>query len=128
MPWLSIVAISAGAAAGALCRWTLSNWLNPLLPYLPLGTLAANLIGGLLVGMLIEGFGRWGHVPMELRLLLITGFLGAMTTFSSFSAEMVYALRQGHVLWAFGGIAAHVLGSLLMTALGMMAMLWLLRH
>lgn len=126
MPSLSVIAVAGGAAAGALCRWGLGNWLNPLFPTVPLGTLAANLIGGLLIGVLVEGFGRLGSVPMELRLLLVTGFLGAMTTFSSFSAEMVSALRHGHHLWALAGIAAHVLGSLLLTALGMLIAFWVL--
>ncbi|MBA1146152.1 fluoride efflux transporter CrcB [Ectothiorhodospiraceae bacterium WFHF3C12] len=126
MPWLSILAVAGGAAAGALCRWGLSNWLNPVFPTVPLGTLAANLAGGLLVGVLVEGFGRLGNVPMELRLMLVTGFLGALTTFSSFSAEMVFAMRQGHYLWAVAGMAAHLLGSLLMTALGMAITFWLM--
>lgn len=126
MPWLSLVAVAGGAAAGAVCRWGLSNWLNPVFPTVPIGTLVANLIGGLLVGVLVEVFGRLGNVPMELRLLVVTGFLGALTTFSSFSAEMVFAMRQGHVLWAFAGIAAHLLGSLLLTAIGMLVAFWFL--
>jgi CrcB protein len=126
MPWLAALAIAGGAAAGALCRWGLSSWLNPLFPAVPLGTLTANLAGGLLVGLLVEGFGRMGNVPLELRLLLVTGFVGALTTFSAFSAEMVFAMRQGHYLWAFAGIAAHLLGSLTLTALGMLAAFWLL--
>ncbi len=78
------------------------------------------------MGVLVEVFGRLGNVPMELRLLVVTGFLGALTTFSSFSAEMVFAMRQGHFLWAFAGIAAHLLGSLLLTAVGMFVAFWFL--
>lgn len=126
MPWLPLTAVAAGAAAGAVCRWGLSNWLNPVFPTVPLGTLAANLLGGLLVGILLEVFARLGNVPMELRLLVVTGFLGALTTFSSFSAEMVFAMRQGHYLWAFAGIAGHLLGSLLLTAMGMMLAFWVM--
>lgn len=126
MPWLSLFAVAGGAAVGAACRWGLSNWLNPVFPTVPLGTLAANLIGGLLVGVLVETFGRLGNVPMELRLMAVTGFLGALTTFSSFSAEMVFAMRQGHFAWAMAGIAGHLLGSLLLTALGMMLAFWFL--
>ena len=115
----SILAISLGAAAGALARWGLGLGLNALFPLIPLGTLAANLLGGYLIGLAAAFFAQLPMLAPEWRLLVITGFLDGLTTFSTFSAEMVELLRQGRLLWAGAGIAAHVLGSLGMTLLGM---------
>ena len=115
----SILSISLGAAFGAVMRWLLSTRLNSLFPALPLGTLAANLIGGYLIGVAISYFALHVELPPQWRLLVITGFLGGLTTFSTFSAEVVTHLQQGNLLWAFAGIAVHVLGSLAMTMLGM---------
>ena len=115
----SILSISLGASFGALMRWLLSTRLNSLFPALPLGTLAANLIGGYLIGVAISYFALHVELPPQWRLLVITGFLGGLTTFSTFSAEVVTQLQQGHLTWAFAGIAVHVLGSLAMTMLGM---------
>lgn len=115
----SILTISLGAAVGAVMRWLLSTRLNSLFPVLPLGTLAANLIGGYLIGVAISYFALHVELPPQWRLLVITGFLGGLTTFSTFSAEVVTQLQQGNLLWAFAGIATHVLGSLAMTMLGM---------
>lgn len=128
MSWLSLLAVGGGAALGAWCRWGLGAWLNPVFPSLPLGTLAANLLGGLLIGLLVEAFARVGGVPAEVRLMIITGFMGALTTFSTFSAEMVTALRRSDFVWALAGIGAHVLGSLTLTAVGMGIAYWLTRH
>jgi len=128
MSWLSLLAVGGGAAAGAWCRWGLGAWLNPLFPSLPLGTLAANLLGGLLIGLLLEAFARLGGVPTEVRLMIITGFMGALTTFSTFSAEMVTAFRRSDFVWALAGIGAHVIGSLTLTAMGMGIAYWLTRH
>jgi CrcB protein len=115
----SILTISLGAAFGSVMRWLLSTRLNSLFPALPLGTLAANLIGGYLIGVAISYFALHVELPPQWRLLVITGFLGGLTTFSTFSAEVVTQLQQGNLLWAFAGIAVHVMGSLAMTMLGM---------
>ena len=115
----SILAISLGASAGAILRWLLGRWLNALFPSIPPGTLAANLVGGYLIGVAVAFFaGQPGMAP-EWRLMIITGFLGGLTTFSTFSAEVTTLLQQGRLLWAGTAIAVHVGGSLAMTLLGM---------
>lgn len=114
----SIVAVGAGAALGAWLRWILGIALNAAVPNLPLGTLAANLIGGYLVGVAVEYFSQQSGLPVEMRLFVITGFLGGLTTFSSFSAEAVGLLMQSRYAWAFLLISSHLLGSLAMTVLG----------
>lgn len=122
-----VLAIAVGAVLGALLRWRLGLWLNDFFPALPLGTLAANLLGGYLVGLAIGFFAFFPNIGAEWRLLIITGFLGALTTFSSFSAEIVLLLQQGRLGLAGGAVALHVLGSLFMTFLGM-ASFSLVRH
>ncbi len=114
----AFLAVGAGAAIGAWLRWGLGLWLNPVLPAVPLGTLAANLIGGYFVGLFLAWFAEHPGVPPEMRLFLITGLLGGLTTFSTFSAEVVGALMRG--LWATGGLiaVAHLAGSLVATGLG----------
>ena len=114
----SILAISIGAAAGAILRWLLGTTLNSLFPTIPLGTLAANLAGGYLVGVAMTLFASLPGLAPEWRLLVITGFLGGLTTFSTSSAEVTVLLQQGRFLWAGAAISAHVAGSLLMTLLG----------
>lgn len=116
--FLSIAVISVGAAAGALLRWVLGTRLNTLFPFLPPGTLAANLIGGYLIGVCVAYFAANPALSPEWRLLTITGFLGGLTTFSTFSAEVVLQLMEGRVVWALSTILAHVLGSIVMTLLG----------
>lgn len=111
-------AVGIGAALGAWVRWWLGIGLNALLPNLPLGTLAANLIGGYLIGVAVEYFAQNGAIPMELRLFVITGFLGGLTTFSSYSAEAVGLLARAQYLWAAALICGHVAGSIAMTVLG----------
>jgi len=114
----SIVLISIGGATGAVLRWLLGVGINGLFPALPPGTLAANLIGGYLVGVAVESLsGSVGMAP-ELRLLLITGFLGGLTTFSTFSAEVTRLLQQGRLAMAGMEIAVHVGGSVALTFLG----------
>lgn len=125
---LSVLAVFTGAGLGALLRWFLGTRLNPLFPTIPLGTLAANLLGGLLVGLAIAWFGRHPGLPPEARLLIITGFLGGLTTFSTFSAEVVTLLARGEYLWGLGAAMAHLLGSLAMTALGLALAHPLARH
>jgi CrcB protein len=119
---LSIVAICTGACLGALGRWQLGLWLNPLVvpgAALPLGTLAANWIGGYLVGIAVALFQALPQLDPVWRLALITGFLGALTTFSSFSAEVIAMLGQQKYALALGTAALHLFGSLLLTVAGM---------
>jgi CrcB protein len=118
-------AVGIGAALGAWLRWGLGLWLNPALPELPLGTLTANLIGGYLVGLALAFFIQYPSLSPEWRLLIITGFLGGLTTFSTFSAETVTLLLRGQYAWGAGVIAAHLGGSLLMTVLGIQTFKWL---
>lgn len=118
---VGFVAVGAGAAIGAWLRWALDLGLNALLPNLPLGTLTANLIGGFLIGVAVELFTLHPVVPPEVRLFVITGFLGGLTTFSTFSAEVVDLLQRQQYGWAFALIGAHLLGSLLMTLVGIAA-------
>jgi len=115
----AILPISIGAALGAVLRWLLSTRLNSLYPALPLGTLVANLVGGYLVGVAISYFALHMELSPQWRLLVITGFLGGLTTFSTFSAEVVTQIQQGNLAWAFATITAHVMGSLMMTFFGM---------
>jgi CrcB protein len=114
----SMLAISCGAALGALMRWALGLGLNGLFPAIPPGTLAANLVGGYLIGLMMALFAHQVSLPPEWRLFAITGFLGGLTTFSTFSSEVVLLLQQGRLLWAAGAIGAHVVGSLVMTFAG----------
>lgn len=118
MGLLAFLAVGFGAFAGALLRWLFGILLNPVLPYLPLGTLAANLLGGLIIGMAMGVFNQFQSLPPELRLLITTGFCGGLTTFSSFSAETVVLLLRQQYGWTAAIIATHVLGSLLMTLAG----------
>lgn len=115
----SILAISIGASLGAVLRWLLGMSLNALFPAIPPGTLAANLIGGYLIGVALAVFAHHPGLTPEWRLFVITGFLGGLTTFSTFSAEVTVLIQEGRILWAVGAIGAHLIGSLLMTMLGL---------
>ena len=115
---LPVIAISIGASLGALARYGLGLWLNPVGP-VPLGTLAANLIGGYLIGICVAVFQALPDLDPVWRLALVTGFLGALTTFSSFSAEVVALLGQQRYALALGTAALHLVGSLCLTVLGM---------
>ncbi len=123
--WKPILVISLGAALGALLRWVLGTKLNGLFPTLPPGTLVANLVGGYIIGLAVAYFAQAPGIAPEWRLLIITGFCGGLTTFSTFSAETVTLLQQGRVAWAMGEIAIHVSGSLLMTFAGLVSWRWL---
>ena len=119
---MQVLAICIGACAGALMRWQLGLWLNPLAvsgTVLPWGTLAANLIGGYLIGICVAVFQAMPELDSTWRLMLITGFLGALTTFSSFSAEVVGMLGQQRYALAFATAGLHLLGSLTLTVIGM---------
>lgn len=125
---VAVLCVFAGAGSGALLRWFLGARLNPLFPTLPLGTLAANLLGGLLIGLALAWFSRNPGVPPEVRLLVITGFLGGLTTFSTFSAEVVNLLIRGEYLWGLITAGAHLTGSLVFTATGIaLVHLWVPR-
>lgn len=117
---MGFVAVGVGAALGAWLRWGLSVALNQVLPNLPLGTLAANLIGAYLVGIAVEVLVHHSILTPEWRLFIITGFLGGLTTYSTFSAEAVNLLSRHEFAWAGALISAHLAGSLLMTMLGIM--------
>lgn len=121
----AFIAIGLGAAIGAWLRWGLGLWLNPSVPELPLGTLSANLIGGYLVGLAVAFFIQHPGLSPEWRLLIITGFLGGLTTFSTFSAETVTLLMRGQYAWGTAIIVTHLGGSLLMTILGIQTMKWM---
>jgi fluoride exporter len=114
----AIVAISIGGSLGALLRWWLGIVLNSYFPSVPPGTHAANLIGAYVVGVAVAFFATYTAIAPEWRLFVITGFCGGLTTFSTFSAEMVALLQQGRAGVALGGAALHLVGSLLMTFAG----------
>lgn len=118
MTWYGLLAVGAGAAVGAWLRWWFGILFNPLFPTLPLGTLAANLVGGYLMGMAMAVFAEHPGLPPEARLLLATGFLGGLTTFSTFSAETVTLLLRAQYGWSAAIIGLHVAGSLVMTLFG----------
>jgi CrcB protein len=124
----AIAAVGAGAALGAWLRWWLGMTLNPVFPTLPFGTLAANLAGGYLIGIAVEYFRHNAMLPPEARLFAVTGLLGGLTTFSTFSAEAVTLLLREQYGWAFVIILSHVVGSLTMTVLGIMTIKFLAQH
>ncbi|MEO8123538.1 MAG: fluoride efflux transporter CrcB [Burkholderiales bacterium] len=117
----SMLAVAVGAGLGAVWRWGLGEWLNPLYAPIPLGTLAANLIGGLLVGAAVAYFTHQHTGAPEWRLFVITGFLGGLTTFSTFSMEVVNMIERHDYGWALGTAGVHLAGSLLLAGIG----LWL---
>ena len=120
-PPSAFAAVAAGAVLGAWGRWYLVGRFNALLPQLPLGTLIANVAGGLMVGFALAFFMDSPHIHPNVRLFLVTGFLGALTTFSSFSAESLELLHAGRVGWAFAHSALHLFGSLAAAAAGFAA-------
>ena len=124
--WKSIIviAICVGASLGALLRWWLGTQLNSIFPTIPPGTLIANLVGGYIIGLAIGFFAALPALSPEWRLLIITGFCGGLTTFSTFSAELVTLLQQGRALWACGAAAAHLAGSVIMTFAGIGTVGW----
>ena len=113
-----LIAVGVGAAFGAWLRWGLSEWLNPRMPRFPLGTLAANLVGGYLVGFAVAYFAARHDIAPELRLFAITGFLGGLTTFSTFSSEVTQLLLRGEYVTGGGLALAHLAGSVVLTVAG----------
>ena len=128
MGFTGFAAVGIGGALGCWLRWGLGMLLNPLFPTLPLGTLAANLTGGLMMGCVMGLFDHFQTLSPELRLFVFTGFLGGLTTFSTFSAESTTLLLRQQYLWFSGHVAAHLIGSLTMTVLGITLTRSLLRH
>jgi len=120
----SLIAISVGGAFGCLLRWFLSLTLNSYFPDIPPGTLASNLIAGYVIGVAIAVFGSYSGLSPEWRLFVITGFCGGLSTFSTFSAELVTHLQEGRALWALGAAAAHLCGSVVMTLAGIGTVAW----
>src|SRR6266542_6301531 len=120
MPWSGFLAVGGGAAIGAWLRWWFGMVLYPVFPTLPIGTLAANLVGGLLMGVAMELLTRHAVLPPEVRLMVTTGFLGGLTTFSTFSAEVVTLLLRKELLWGAIAIGVHVAGSLILTIAGIL--------
>jgi CrcB protein len=123
--WRSFIAVSVGGMLGCLLRWGLAIFLNRYFPAIPPGTLAANLIGCYIIGMAIAFFTMYPAFAPEWRLFVTTGFCGGLTTFSTFSAETVLLLQSGRTVWALGAVAAHLLGSLVMTFAGIATVIWL---
>lgn len=127
MNTVAAAAIFIGAGLGAWLRWALGHALNPIFPTLPLGTLAANVLGALLMGLALGVFAQYESLSPAIRLAVTTGFLGGLTTFSTFSAESTTLLLRGDFRWASVHIAAHVLASLLALLAGMASIRWLLK-
>lgn len=125
MGFYGFLAIGLGAATGAWLRWGLGILLNPIFPTLPFGTLAANLLGGFLMGMAMQFLIQHAVLAPELRLAVTTGFLGGLTTFSTFSAETTTLLLREEYLWALVVVLIHVIGSVTMTLSGILVMRWL---
>jgi fluoride exporter len=123
--WKSVAAVSVGGTLGCLFRWWLALQLNRLFPSIPPGTLAANLIGGYIIGAAIGYFALNAAVPPEWRLFVMTGFCGGLTTFSTFSAEVFTLLAQAQIGFAIAEVGVHVLGSLAATVLGVLTIRWI---
>ena len=117
------VAVGVGAAIGAWARWGLSAWLNPRFMLFPLGTFVANAVGGFLVGLAVAYFVEHPELSPVWRLFAVTGFLGGLTTFSTYSAEVIGLIERNEMMWALAVAAAHLLVSLALTAVG----IWIYR-
>ncbi len=127
MGLLPLLAVGLGAALGAWLRWGLGLVFNAMFPTIPMGTVAANLLGGYLVGLAVGFFGHHPGLSPALRLFIITGFLGGLTTFSTFSAEAVGLLTRAEYGWATLHMAIHLAGSLLLTVLGLLTVKLILK-
>ena len=123
--WRSFIAVAVGGALGCLFRWYLAIFLNRYFPAIPPGTLAANLIGCYVIGVAVGFFTANPAIPLEWRLFITTGFCGGLTTFSTFSAEVVMLMQSGRSMLALGAIGAHLIGSLVLTFAGIATVAWL---
>jgi fluoride exporter len=123
---LPVLSVFIGGGLGACLRWWLSLRLNPRFPMIPLGTLVSNVMGGYVIGVAVAFFAIKTELPPEARLFVITGFLGGLTTFSTFSSEVVNLLAQAQFGWAVAAIGAHLLGSFGATSIGLLSTRWLL--
>jgi len=128
MGFTGFIAVGVGGALGCWLRWGLGTLLNHLFPTLPPGTLAANLLGALIMGCMLGIFDQFQTLPVELKLFVLTGFLGGLTTFSTFSAEATTLLLRQQYFWFGSHVATHLIGSLTMTVLGLMLTRSVLRH
>ena len=128
MNLLSPLAVAGGAGVGALVRWSLGLALNEMFPAIPLGTLIANIIGGFLMGMVIGSLDQFQTLPIEWRLAITTGFLGGLTTFSTFSGETLNHLLRQQWVWAGTLITVHVAGSIFAALFGVVVVRMVLRH
>ena len=123
--YLSLFSVILGGSAGCVLRWVLGLRLNSLFSGMPMGTLLVNLIGGFIIGIAMAVVMKWPNLDPAWRLLITTGFCGGLTTFSTFSAEVVSMLMHGRIGWAMATVLTHVLGSLLMTFAGVLLVHWL---
>ncbi len=114
----NLATIALGASIGATLRWSLAVSLNHVWARIPVGTLLANLVGGLLIGMAYSYLDQYPNVPQEYKIFFLTGFLGSLTTFSAFSVEMHQIFSSGRYLWMGVGIFIHVVGSITLTGIG----------
>lgn len=123
--WGSLLAVFIGGGLGSVLRWALSLKLNPLHQHIPLGTLTVNLLGGFMIGLALALFQRLAPVDANWKLLITTGFCGGLTTFSTFSFEVVYLLQDGRFIWALTNMLLNLAGSLMMTLLALMLVNWI---
>ncbi|HEI8866017.1 TPA: fluoride efflux transporter CrcB [Serratia odorifera] len=121
----SLLAVFIGGGLGSVLRWVVGMKLNPLHAHIPLGTLAVNLLGGFIIGLAMALFSRAGSIDATWRILITTGFCGGLTTFSTFSLEVVYLIQDGRMLWALTNALINLAGSLTMTLLAFMLVNWI---